>query len=359
LAPGVGGLCLAQGLKRAGVAVEVFEWDALPTSPVEGYRLSISPTGSRALEACLPDAVFERLTQVASEPSRSVTFVDHRLNRLFAIDLPHADRHALDAERPVGRAILRRVLLDGLDDVVRFGKKFVSFEDAPDGRVTARFADGSTATADLLVGADGANSAVRHQLLPEAERIETGIVAVGGKIPLSDEVSALTPQAIMRGRCWSSAHVGGFMFWTAVQYGDLEAGGEGRASSDPDREQYVPWGFSAPRGRFDFPGRLEELSGDKLKHLVDRLVADWNPNLRRLVEKSDASTVHSFSVKTSVPRTALEDAQHDAARRRPSQYAAVPRRRRKRGALGRGAVARKDRRSRSRRPAAPSGANGR
>jgi len=236
-----------------------------------------------------------------------VTFFDHRLNRLLAMDLPHVDRRQLDAERPIGRAILRRALLDGLDDVVRFGKKFVSFEDGPDGRVTARFADGSTAAADLLIGADGANSAVRHQLLPDAKRIETGIVAVGGKIPLSDEVRALTPQAIMRGPTLILGPRGCFMFWSAVQYGDLDVGGEapgpapGREIPEKDREQYVTWGFSAPRTQFDFPGRLEELCGDELKRVVDRLTAVWNPNLRRLVQKSDASTVHSFSVKTSVP----------------------------------------------------------
>jgi 2-polyprenyl-6-methoxyphenol hydroxylase-like FAD-dependent oxidoreductase len=91
------------------------------------------------------------------------------------------------------------------------------------------------------------------------------------------------------------------MFWSAVQYGDLEAGGERRRIPEDNGEQYVTWGFSAPRERFDFPGRLEELRGDELTRGVDRLAADWNPNLRRLVEKSDASTVHSFSVKSSVP----------------------------------------------------------
>jgi 2-polyprenyl-6-methoxyphenol hydroxylase-like FAD-dependent oxidoreductase len=80
---GTGGLCLAQGLKRDGVAVEVFERDATPSVQAQGYRLSISATGSRALQACLPDTVFERLTQNSAQPSEAVTFLDHRLNRLL------------------------------------------------------------------------------------------------------------------------------------------------------------------------------------------------------------------------------------------------------------------------------------
>ena len=54
---GTGGLCLAQGLKRDGVEVEVFDRDHAPTDRLQGYRLSISATGRRALEACLPGAL--------------------------------------------------------------------------------------------------------------------------------------------------------------------------------------------------------------------------------------------------------------------------------------------------------------
>ena len=53
---GAGGLCLAQGLKREGIDVQVFERDPSPVQTRAGYRLSISPTGARALKACLPDA---------------------------------------------------------------------------------------------------------------------------------------------------------------------------------------------------------------------------------------------------------------------------------------------------------------
>jgi len=68
----------------------------------------------------------------------------------------------------------RGELYRGLYDVavargVRFehGRRLVGLDDSVDG-VTARFADGSTATADVLLGADGVHSTVRGLIDPDA-----------------------------------------------------------------------------------------------------------------------------------------------------------------------------------------------
>jgi 2-polyprenyl-6-methoxyphenol hydroxylase-like FAD-dependent oxidoreductase len=295
---GVGGLCLAQGLKQAGVKVDVYERDATEISPVEGYRLSLSATGGKALKSCLPPKTFEKLAMTAGESSQGVTFLDHRMNRLLGLDFSHSDRLSDESERPIGRAALRRVLLDGLDDLTHFGKKFVAFERDGKGRMTALFADGSKATADLLVGADGANSAVRMQLLPEAKRIETGIVAVGGKLPLNEPMRALIPDALMRGPAPILGPRGCFMFVSAMLYGDLAD----QALVAPfDREEYMMWGFSARRARLEDGRVIEELDGSQLKGRVEALTADWHHTLRGLVRATDPATVKSFSVKTSTP----------------------------------------------------------
>jgi len=294
---GVGGLCLAQGLKASGTPVKVFERDPSRTTPVEGYRLSVSATGSRALKTCLPKKVFDMLTMRTGEPSQRVTFLDHKLNRLLAIDLRHRDRQSDEAERPVSRTTLRRVLLEGLDDVVHFGKTFVAFEDETDGRVTAVFADGSRETADLLVGADGANSRVRSQLLPDAKRLETGFVAIGGKVALDgcDRFSEL----LLRGPTPILGPRGCFLFVSAVTYDDLgDPGHVGRPKAD-ERENYLMWGFSARRERLGISNDFERIEGDGLKHLVERLTTEWHSDLRHVLAATKPAAIKSFAVKTS------------------------------------------------------------
>jgi 2-polyprenyl-6-methoxyphenol hydroxylase-like FAD-dependent oxidoreductase len=59
-----------------------------------------------------------------------------------------------------------------------------AFATTTQGRIRARFEDGSSAEGDVLVGADGASSRVRWQLLPQAQRIDTGLIGLSGKVPL-------------------------------------------------------------------------------------------------------------------------------------------------------------------------------
>jgi len=140
---GSGGLRLAQGLKSDNIAFDVFERDYSPTDRLQGYRLSINTGGASALRNCLPAGLFEKLVANSPKPSRAMTFLDHRLNHLLEIDLPAYKRKGTDSELPVSRVALRRILLEGLDPFIHFGKKFLAFEDAPEGGVTARFQDGS------------------------------------------------------------------------------------------------------------------------------------------------------------------------------------------------------------------------
>lgn len=64
------------------------------------------------------------------------------------------------------RAEFLGILADQLPSNYRphFGKRLVSYTDPPSGPVTLHFKDGTTATCDVLVAADGIKSAVRRAM---------------------------------------------------------------------------------------------------------------------------------------------------------------------------------------------------
>jgi len=312
---GTGGLCLAQGLKSSGIEVEVFERDRTPADRLQGYRLSINEQGSRALKACLPEALFVQFVRGAADPSRSVTFLDHRMSSLLGLDLTHP-RDATEREWPVSRSALRTVLLDGLGSIVRFGKTCVTFDVSDGDRVTARFEDGSAAQGDVLVAADGAGSRLRAQLLPHARRIDTGIVAVSGKFTLDAATRAVMPGPVMKGPTLVLGPRGCFMFANAVLYGSRE-----HLGPEEGEEDYVMWGFSAHREVLAFSTPPESVNSVEARARVLSMMKDWNPALRGLVERADVATMSTFPVKTSVPVspwptrniTLLGDALHNMA----------------------------------------------
>jgi 2-polyprenyl-6-methoxyphenol hydroxylase-like FAD-dependent oxidoreductase len=94
-----------------------------------------------------------------------------------------ADLPGLPTSQTFARAELYRALLDeavarGVE--IEYGKRLVGVEDLPDG-VVAHFADGSSATADILIGADGIRSTVRAQIDPNAPKPRyVGLLGLGG-----------------------------------------------------------------------------------------------------------------------------------------------------------------------------------
>ena len=191
---GIGGLTLAQGLKKSGVSVAVYERDRTRTDRVQGYRVHINPAGSLALHECLPPRLFEAFTRTCGKPSGAIRFVTEQMKPLLALSFANFRGQLAGDEvakhRSVSRITLRQVLLSGLDDVVHFGKTFVRYEDGPAGRIVAHFEDGTSAEGDVLIAADGGGSRVRRQYLPHAQRIDTGIVGIAGKVFLDEDKPA-------------------------------------------------------------------------------------------------------------------------------------------------------------------------
>ncbi|MGW0192597.1 FAD-dependent oxidoreductase [Nonomuraea sp. NPDC003201] len=301
---GIGGLCLAQGLRKAGLDVTVYERDRTPADRLQGYRVHIDPNGARALHDCLPAHLWQAfLDTTGRHGGQDFGFVTERLGRLALIEAPTAADPA-DDHHSASRITLRQVLLSGLDDVVRFGKTYERYERLPDGRVELFFADGTSATADIVVAADGGNSRVRKQYLPHAERVDTGITTVAGKFPITAETRKLVAPRLLDGPN-SVIPPSGMGFFTAphdlgdgVAYGEFGVTEQEGALMD-NSASYILWAFGAPGSAF--PTNISEMSGKQLQATVARKIESWHPDLRTVVGRSDPDTITLLPIRTSIP----------------------------------------------------------
>ena len=55
---GIGGLCLAQGLRKSAISVALYERDQSQYFRGQGWRISLKEEGTSALRACLPENPF-------------------------------------------------------------------------------------------------------------------------------------------------------------------------------------------------------------------------------------------------------------------------------------------------------------
>ncbi|MBB6345297.1 MAG: FAD-binding monooxygenase [Nonomuraea muscovyensis] len=300
---GIGGLCLAQGLRRAGRTVTVYERDRTPADRLQGYRVHIDPQGARALHDCLPPRLWRAFLDTTGRGGQDFGFLTERLELLTLLETrPAAD--PADDHHSVSRITLRQVLLSGLEDTVRFGSTFERYERRPDGRTELFFADGSSATADVVVAADGGNSRVRRQYLPHAERVDTGITTVAGKFPLTAETRRLVSPRLTAGPNSVIPPAGMGMFCAPHDVdGRTPVAGIGvteQAGALMDNTAgYVLWAVGAAEGRF--PSDVSDMTGEQLKATVARMIGSWHPDLRELVARSDPESVSLLPIRTSVP----------------------------------------------------------
>src|SRR5688572_4067373 len=87
---GLGGLCLAQGLKQSGIAVAMYERDRTPDDRLQGYRIHIEPQGNLALAACLPPALFNRYLATSGPGGSGYRITTDQLQELLFFPAPAA-----------------------------------------------------------------------------------------------------------------------------------------------------------------------------------------------------------------------------------------------------------------------------
>jgi salicylate hydroxylase len=313
---GLGGLCLAQGLKQAGISVAVYERDRTPNDRLQGYRIHIEPQGNRALAACLPADLFNTYRATSGPGGNGFRLSTAQLKELCFFRAPAAtttdDPAALDLS--VSRISLRQILLSGLDEVIHFDKTFTHYEELPDGTIKAYFDDGTSAVGDVLVAADGVRSRVRQQFLPHAQTVETGVVAVMGKLALTDEARMLLVPGQFDGATSILGPHGHAMFVALHELGNPPAAGADGLSGDQgampeahpgllfdNQSDYLFWAFIARQEKYPGGEAVRQLDGVALRQVVLEMIQTWHPRLQEVVGKSDHTTIIAKPLHTSAP----------------------------------------------------------
>ena len=193
---GLGGLTLARVLHVHGIAATIYEADPSPEARTQGGQLDIHDNnGQLALEAAGLTNEFH-----------SIIHRGGAATRMLAPDgtLLFEEPDDGTSGRPeVLRGDLRRILLESLPaDTIQWGHKLTSVAALGDGKHQLTFADGSTVTTELLVGADGAWSKVRP-LLSDATPQYTGTTFIETYLYDADDRHPATAEAVGDGAMYA------------------------------------------------------------------------------------------------------------------------------------------------------------
>ncbi len=180
---GLGGLAAASCLMRAGHDVEIYE--QAPQLAEIGAGIQISANAMHVLRSLgLEDAI----TRVGVRPGAYV-FRLHDTGEViqrFSLSEEHERLHGApytQLHRADFHEILAAKARSFKPDVVRLNKQVTGFGETGNG-VELRFADGSSAAGDMLVGADGLKSVVRRQIVGETPATYTGDAAWRLTVPV-------------------------------------------------------------------------------------------------------------------------------------------------------------------------------
>jgi FAD-dependent urate hydroxylase len=185
---GMGGMSAAIALRQIGIDTEVYE-RVTENKPV-GAAISVWSNGVKCLNYLGLEEQTARLGGIVD----TMSYVDsHTGDTMCRFSMQPLIDEVGQRPYPIARAELQSMLMQayGLDRI-NFGRKMVSVEDGPDA-ATATFADGTTVSADIVIGADGASSITRDYVLgAPASRRYAGYVNFNGLVETDDAIGPAT-----------------------------------------------------------------------------------------------------------------------------------------------------------------------
>jgi salicylate hydroxylase/6-hydroxynicotinate 3-monooxygenase len=173
---GMGGLAVAATLRRAGIAVQVYE--QAPRFARIGAGIQMMPNSMKVLRGI---GVEEKLRQKSFQPYSHLNREGDTGKVMRELPMPESLFGA--PYLCMHRADLHGALLSAVpEEIIHLDKKLVGLEQSA-GQVTMVFADGTRARADAVIGADGVHSVVRDIIIGPDEPIHKGRIAYRAVFP--------------------------------------------------------------------------------------------------------------------------------------------------------------------------------
>jgi 2-polyprenyl-6-methoxyphenol hydroxylase-like FAD-dependent oxidoreductase len=262
---GIGGLTLACALRKAGLSATVFE-RAEALRPV-GAGITVQMNAMAALRSIgLADAVAEAGATLSSAATLRPS--GQKLAQLAFAELQREFGVPMIA---IHRARLQAVLLaQAGEEHIHTGRAVKGVHEQGQ-KVTVELSDGSTATGDLLVGADGLNSVVRREVLGDAPLRYSGYTSWRGVAKAASLVEpGRTSETWGPGARFGIVPIGhGEVYWFAT--------------------------VNAPAGGRDEPGRARA-------HLLERF-SGWHAPIASLLEATAEENIVRTDINDRPPVT--------------------------------------------------------
>ena len=296
---GIGGLALAQGFAKNGVPFKVYEADSSLHARTQGYRVRITDEGIDALQENLSEDHFGKImfccnvdVGPSNVPQANIDALTGEIGQpLFKPGqrtpiLAKLRRSPLSADR----GMLRRILLEGIENHVVFGCRFQSYNTANKDTISAHFEDGSEVLGSILVGADGVWSKVRRQLLPSTPLLDTEARLVFGKTDMTDAFSREFSETALKGLTFVRDNCGLACLLEPMRFPD-----------NSKIANYVYWVLFLRADGADTPEDITSLSLHECAALSHRLASGWHPSLRAMFNHANDGGVSVVRVLSSSP----------------------------------------------------------
>ncbi|KQS27884.1 NAD(P)/FAD-dependent oxidoreductase [Dyadobacter sp. Leaf189] len=197
---GPGGLTLARLLQMRGAQVKVYERDINKDVRVQGATLDLhQESGLAALgQAGLLEAFFANY-----RPDAGKLRVTDQHARIQLDD--HTSESVTEDRPEIDRGPLRRLLIDSLnDETIVWNSHFLSMDKSGSGWLL-HFKNGTSAYADIVIAADGANSKIRPYIT-DIQPIYSGITIVEGNVYHAEKNAPHLHQLTKGGKVFAFGH---------------------------------------------------------------------------------------------------------------------------------------------------------